>query len=445
MTSPKINDANDPSFDVLAGMDNPTLNALVAQLYKALYPSVFSYTLDIGAQDISTIKFDISQPPTVTLGTTQELRTFWEAHLNAEPEILKLGIPSTQRDPILDKLESISVGFAIPAMSLLISFISGTPPLPVATASATGVASIGTAVVKGQNFLTITINSVNVTVAGDPNLTVLLNKVFAPLLMAYLNKTLLSNINIPAIQYGTLQISMPVPVVAAGDVIAYSALGTTPPTPPPQPPASLPANCVFGLTDAKVLQAAAAAAVPWPQGSMEQFDWEAMGVGVSGKVGAQVFAPTVNSIKSDGSISITATANAACQLTLHTPWPLPDVPFGPTATATLSATAKPSVNSGKIQVVIESVSIPSFDFNWGIPDWIDWLFYPIEQLLAAALNAVLSPIISAIISQFTFTIMTFPTISFTIVDKNINVNIQNARTGCVNSMLSVVADVTITS
>jgi hypothetical protein len=81
----------------------------------------------------------------------------------------------------------------------------------------------------------------------------------------------------------------------------------------------------------------------------------------------------------------------------------------------------------------------------GIPDWIDWLFYPIEQLLAAALNAVLSPIISAIISQFTFTIMTFPTISFTILDKNINVNIQNARTGSANSMLSVTANLTITS
>src|SRR4029077_17432416 len=127
-----------------------------------------------------------------------------------EPEILKLGaISSAQRDPLLDKLESITVGYAIPAMSLIINHISGKPPLTVATASATGVASIGTAVVKGQNFLTITINSVIVTVAGDKILSDILNQWFAPPLIKYLNATLLSNINIPALQYGTLQISMP--------------------------------------------------------------------------------------------------------------------------------------------------------------------------------------------------------------------------------------------
>jgi hypothetical protein len=438
------NTANDLPFDVAAGMDNPMLNALVAQLYKALYPSVFSYTLDTGELgkpfDISTIKFDISKTPTVTLGTTQDARAFWDAHLNVEPEILKLGaIPSAQRDLILDKLESISVGYAIPAMSLIINHISGKPPLTVATASATGFASIGTAVDKGQNVLTITITSVTVTVTGDPTLSDILNKCFAPLLLLYLNATLLSHIIIPALQYGTLQISMPVPVVAAGNLIAYSALGTAQPTPPTQPPA-VPANCVFGLTDTKVLQAAAG--IPFPLGDKESFDWEGI---VSGQVGAQVLGPTVKSINSDGSLSITDTAYAVCQLTLHTPWPFPDVSFGPSATATLSATAKPSVNRGQIQIVIESVSIPSFDFNWGIPDWIDWFFSPIEYALGLALNAVLSPLISAIISQFTITIMTFPTISFTILDKNINVNIQNARTGCVNSMLSVVADATITS
>jgi len=253
MNPANINAANNPPFDVAAGMDNPTLNALVAQLYKALYPSVFSYELDIEALDISTIKFDISKTPTVTLGTTQEPRAFWDAHLNVEPEILKLGaIPSAQRDLLLDKLESISVGYAIPAMSLIINYISKKPPLTVATASATGVASIGTAVDKGQNILTITITSVTVTVTGDPTLSDILNKCFAPLLLLYLNATLLSHIIIPALQYGTLQISMPVPVVAAGNVIAYSALGTAQPTPPTQPPAGLPANCVFGLTDTKV-------------------------------------------------------------------------------------------------------------------------------------------------------------------------------------------------
>jgi hypothetical protein len=265
-----------------------------------------------------------------------------------------------------------------------------------------------------------------------------LNSAIVPaFLIPYLNTNILSPIQVPVLQFEGITVSMPVPVVQAPFVTAYSSLGSTQPDIPV--PGSWPTGCVFVGVDTSVL--GAAAAIPFPLGPSTGFNWDI----ISGTVGAQVTAPNNISVNSDGSISATLTAYAKAQLTLHTPSPLPNVSFGPDAEASISATFKPSVQGGKVCVVLEGVPIPTFSFSWGIPSWINWLFEPLEAGLAAALNAVLGPLLGNVLDLPPIPVYTIPNIQFSLAGKSIDVSINSATTAAQSSLLMVSAQAQVTS
>jgi hypothetical protein len=277
--------------------------------------------------------------------------------------------------------------------------------------------------------------SATISIPEDPLSAALLQEAFIPVLIPYLNTNILSNIEVPALQFSSITVSLPVPVVQAPFLTGYSALGSTQPDVPA--PLNWPSNCVFAGVDSAVLQSAAA--IPFPLGPSEAFSWDI----ISGSVGAQLTAPTDISINSDGSISAQIQASAWAQLTLHTPWPLPNVDFGPDASATISATFIPSVVNQEVEIQLEGFPIPTFSFDWGIPGWINWLFYPLEKGLAAALNAVLNPLIGNIIKFPPISVYSLPTVSFTLAGQNFKINITNATTSSQNSFLIVSAQATV--
>jgi len=292
----------------------------------------------------------------------------------------------------------------------------------------TAIINIQTSTVGGQNLLTV--QAVSATIAtnpANPTLEDLLNKAFIPFFIPYLNKNILSPISIPALQYQSLAVSLPVPAVQQPNLVTYAALGTTQPDIPA--PASWPSNCVFIGLDTTVLEMAAS--IPFPLGPGTGFDWDI----INGRVEAQVHAPTNIKVNGDGSLSATIVADALAQLTLHTPWPLSNVSFGPRATASLSVTFQPMVINGDVYIAIEGIPIPSFSFDWGIPSWINWLFYPLQAGLSAALNAVFGPLIGNVLRFPPIKIFALPTISFDLAGKQITINLNSATPSSQNSML----------
>ena len=237
----------------------------------------------------------------------------------------------------------------------------------------------------------------------------------------------------PAIQYESLKVSLPVLSVSGSDVVAYSALGST--QPPVPASASWPSGCVFAATDAAALTQAAG--IPFPLGPEASFDWDI----VSGKVEAQVHAPTDLSVNADGSLSASIVADALAQLTLHMPDPFPNVSFGPKAQATLAVTFQPSVVANEVRLAIEGVPIPDFSFDWGLPGWVNWVFDPIEAGLAAALNKVLGPLIGKALTFPPIPVFSLPTVKIPIGGKSVEITLDQAKTSAEGDMLVVEAQV----
>jgi hypothetical protein len=121
---------------------------------------------------------------------------------------------------------------------------------------------------------------------------------------------------------------------------------------------------------------------------------------------------------------VTIQAGAYFDITFHTPWPFPNFSWSPSATATITADASVSVNNNELVVTYDSISPPSFDFDWGSLGWVDWLLDPLLDALGDALGDIVTPIVNAILKGKQFNVMTIP--SFTV--DGIKVSLGNVQT-----------------
>ena len=177
-------------------------------------------------------------------------------------------------------------------------------------------------------------------------------------------------------------------------------------------------------------------------GPKESFSWEI----ISGEVGATVNAPTVSNISADGTISAKIEAEAVCQLTLHTPWPLPNVSFGPKATASLACELRALVENSEVMLAFANIPHISFSFDWGIPGVWKYLLYPLEAGLSAALNGILGGLIGNLLKQLKIPVYEIPTITIPFGDgKKIKISIDQATpSGYRGSLLIVTAQASVT-
>jgi hypothetical protein len=267
--------------------------------------------------------------------------------------------------------------------------------------------------------LTFQIVSGTITIPTNPTLAALLNDAIVPaFLIPYLNKNILSPIEIPVLQWGSLLVSTPVPVVQNPYFKAYSAMGAAQPDVPA--PFTWPTGCIFIGVDTTALMDAAA--VPFPLGPQTGFDWGGHSApAVWGSVGAQLAAPNSIVINGDGSLTVTIQASAWANLTVDLPI-IPDFTIGPTGSATLTATATPSVTNGELSVTINSVNIPSF--SWSGLGPLDFILDAVMDALGAALTGI----IQAALVPLTINVYQIPTISFEIGGYTFNIVLNQATT-----------------
>ena len=422
-------------YDIAAGMDSATLNTVVSQVYKALYPNLLRNTLNVQQIGIASITFDINATPIIILAQGQEVDEAFSAILNEghHEELTQLDAVAQQELLTLAKAASFSI--KLPGLALSIHYTNSAPTN--FAANFTGAVNIQTSSANSQNALTVQILSGTIGIPSDPGLADILNKIFVPLLTSYLNKNILDFIKIPALQFKSLLVSMPLPVVQNGYVTAYSALGAVQPDIPATN--SWPSHCFYAALDTQVLQAAAG--LFFPLGPSADFSWKI----ISGKVRAQVLAPAGIVINHDGSLTATMTAQALAQLTLHTPWPFSDYHFGPEAHATVTATVAPTVRNGEVVLAFKNSSTPSFSFSWGsIPTWVYPFLWPLLTTLELALNAVVGPLVRDAINNLPpIDVYTIPAITLNLGGSTIHINIAEARTVNMDNNVVVCAQVVI--
>lgn len=416
-------------FDIAAGMSQSTLNAMLPQVYKALYPHFLKDSIQVNEVGISFVDFDIQSPPTVSLAPSatakDHIATACDAHL------AKAG---TFKDTALAMASSATFSATASEVALTVNYSNGSSPTKVPSASLVAGATI--TVDGSDSDLTVKILCATINVTNNPVLTELLNKALVPYLITYLNTKFLSDIKIPPLGYKTLKFSAPLPVVQQPYVTAFSKLGSsTPAIPAPLP---WPEDGVYIAADIPTLEAAAGLIFPLGTGE-KSFSWKIF----SGQVGANVKTPNISSINDDGSISATISAEAECQLKMDAGF-FGHISFGPKATATAAWTLLPKVEGGKLELTGEGLPSFSFSFDWGIPDWINWMFEPLEAGLSVALNGVIGPLAASVLDNMYIPILQLPDIPLNFGgDIKINITIDNATAKGFNGNVLVTAQPTI--
>jgi hypothetical protein len=397
-----------PSFDVVAGFDTAELNAAIATFYHTVYPNLLKNEINIGELGIASVGFDVKAPPTAELVPSLAARAHIEGLLAAPTGQLApvAEAPPETRTAIIDAAAQATFSLSIPQLELTINYTDGNPPT-VIEAAATVELGIGTETSSGHNFLTLIAIAGSVSIPADPDLAAIINNGAINTLLDYLNTQVLTPLTIPALQYNSLTVSVPVPVVQEGYALAFSALGLAPPDIPG--PVAWPHNTLFFAADGALLTAAANTVLPI--GPSDSFNWTI----VSGSVGATVgpVDPGGVTINGDGSLNARVPCNAEAELTVDLPWPLPNITFGASATVNLAATATASVNAGELSFTLDSIAPPTFDFTFdGLPSWISE-FLGLDAL-ADALGAVLAPLITQIVKGLTFPVLSIPSEEITL-------------------------------
>jgi hypothetical protein len=407
-------------YDILVGMDNTELNLQLANIYSALYPKLFKGEFPINEFNFASLDFDVQGAPIADLTPSTSAHAEIEQALGSLEESEALSPELRAR--LVDQAVTTTFGITAQKMQLRLNFANDQKPI-VAEASLDVTASITTGTdTNGHSYVTLQVITGSFNVPENPGLESLVNG-FMGKIIKNINANVLAPFKIPPFQYNSLTVSPPVPVIQNGYVLAFAALGTTQPDPPD--PYTWPNMTVFFGSDAAVLVAAANTKLPL--GPSEGFSWWK----ITGSVGAQLGPLQSGSltINGDGSLSVSMPCAAWAQLVLHTPWPLPDFSFGPSATAFVSATATPSVSSNVLMVQINQVDPPIFTFSWGnIPDWVAPLLSPMLDLLADALGLALVPLITQNLRLLQFPVLTLPNVPVTIDNSTYVLSIMEAST-----------------
>ena len=428
-------------FNVAVGMYESVFNQVLSQIYAAIYPYLLSnISIDVNEAGFSTIQIDVKTTPTVTLQPSDEanakIATIVDSFLQQNNVV---DLPPSYKSALTAAATSATFIANFPDFMLHINYADGTPATTIDSASLVAHATVSTNGPDSELGFQLLTGAINIP--DNRILNGLLNNALLLYLIEYLNDKILSPIKIPMLGINSLHVSVPRPVVEQSYFIAYSDLvPSTSLTSIATNPLPWPKDGIFIAADIPTLQAAAG--IVFPLGPSEGFNWEIF----SGNVSAQVNLPTISSISADGFISATITADARCQLTMKTPPFVPNITFGPSATAEAAATLTASVANNEVSLVLQGTPSLNFSFDWGIPGSINWFFTPYEAALEVALNDVLLPIIASKLDGVNIPIYEIPKVSIDYGGSNsINIQLDSAKASGLNDNILVVTAVATAS
>jgi hypothetical protein len=417
-----------PSFDIVAGFDTAELNAALVTFYNAVYPNLLTGEVKVNELGIESVGFNVTAPPTAQLLPSAAVRAHLEQLVAAPAGKLAIlaDAPPDALAAITDAAAQASFSLSIPQLELTVNYTDGSTPT-VIEASATVEMEIGTDTdSSGQNFLTLTAVTGSVSIPDDPALADIINNGAISYLLDYLNTNVLTPLSIPALQYRSLAVSLPTPVIQQGYALAFSALGFLPPSIPG--PFAWPHNTLFFGADAALLVAAANTQLPI--GPTDSFSWGIL----KGSIGATVgpVNPGGVTINGDGSLTVQIPANAEAQLSAKL-WLLGTISIGGSATANLAATATPSVTAGELSITIDSIAPPTFQFTFdGVPGFLSGAL----DALADAIGDALTPLISDAVQGLSFPVMSIPSQQVTLNGSTYTLSISQENISAIQGPLA---------
>ena len=399
-------------YDAVFGMDQETLNGLIATFYgnaRGLFDRNYA---NIG--DFSNVEVDIQAPPTVSLRPMDRYRD--EAHQLASPHV---------SGPELEAaIEQLTSGLMTVNCSQVLVKLTSQGQTQNVQCSAACNAAVSVQPAGSQQLLVMVLSDGVINVPNNPALGSQLTQQAAPAVLGFMN-WMLSNLRIPMISVFNVNFSTAVVATesAAGHnyLVAYTGLS---PVSPPNPGTSWPAGQAFVGVDAAAINAVINQMLPNPNGSggtsSPNLSWDY-------SIGLNNANVTVN--PGQGSLmSINVNVGGSASITYHTPNSLPNVGFGASVGGSVTANcileASTSGPNQNVIAVINSISNVNLSIGInGLPGWLNWIVGEVTGALASAL----SPVISNALAGRQFPVYTIQPIPFNFIGFSLELLLSQAQ------------------
>jgi hypothetical protein len=397
-------------FDAVVGADQASLNSLIATFFAAA-PRLFTQTFNVGQEGITTVGVQFAVAPTLTLTPTAEIQALAREFLTQH----------ASGDELEQAISQLLDGLMSAQCKTVNVIVGGAKPVTVTAAIActAGVAVNGAPTAP---TLSIVLGDATITVPNEPTLSQALTEFAAPLLVAYLNQSVLAAIQIPMLSLLGIRFAPPVITDETSGtntfLTAYTGLN---PVTTPAAGIAWPTGVVFACADSAALNAVMNTVLPQPGGSggigTPNLSWDYK---VSLQGGVQLD-PSAGS-----NLSVNMNVGGGADITFHTPNWLPNISFGATFSGSLTASAILQIQQDgadqRFSIIITSAGNfnVSVDIN-GLPSIFSWLLSPVTD----ALLDLISPLITSILSNFPIHVYTLSPISISPGGISMKVTLNN--------------------
>jgi hypothetical protein len=394
-------------YSVAAGADNATVNSVVSSVYTSLYPRIFRGSVPVGQLGIASVGFDFQAVPAV--------------HFN--PSELAGDLFREQLEPILGADDAMEAAAELLAttfeatcsrVSLTVSYSDGRPPATV-TGSLRAAAQVN---ISPTGTMTFRIVGGVVTLPNDPLLEEILNRIFVPILVEYLNTNFLSPIQIPPISFRGVTLQAPQAVIQNGTLLTFSAL--QPPVTPPGP-GTWPSAVAFVGTDATVLNAVGNAALPSPAGEYEY----RVNIGLCTAIFSARYGVSLRNLQISfhGGNTFSARMNASASGGASARCGIVRLSLGLIGSGIIGATVRIIVSGNQVRMELVNISNPGGILVrlTGFLGFLRPILGPILSGLASAIFAL----IANTLRGYIINVFTIPQIHFTLAGISFAVTLQN--------------------
>ena len=412
------------NINVAAGADQPTLNALVIQVYKGIYPNIFKNSINVGQAGIASVDFDIQIAPTVTLGPSEQHSQMIREHISHE-------LPAERLEEAVAFLTQSAITATCSQVALTVNYQNEAPPTQTVASIILG-ANVTTNL-DGSYSITVAVSQI--TVNGNPILSELLTNAVGPFLATYLNTNFLNHITIPSLSF--LGVTLMTPVMTTENnpggemLVAYSGL-TSPVVVPPQG-TPWPTGLVFIAVDTTILNDVANDVLPSPSGSWNNsYDIFVCDIGISAQYDLKLQAAFSLSPGSGSAVTGTVNVSGSASVSLSCGI-VPTITIGAdisgTATLTAAVTAQASGSSDDIIVTIESLD--NFDLHIDLPG-VPWPFDDVISEFVSGFVQVIGSAVASIMSNYPIKVYTLAPITFSLGSNQYQVALSQLAVQTIN-------------
>lgn len=404
------------NYSVVVGTDDRALDALSEAIYRGCYPNVFRGSFTIGQAGIKSVGYDIRDAPRF------ELKPSALFHEQARERFVEvLGASGAQVDSLAAAVAASTVTVAVHALTLSIE----THEQAHVDGSMTIAASVRA---NANRSVSLELTSGRVSLPQRPDLEGAINTYFVPLLLAYLNATVLKPIAIPPLEL--LGVEFTAPLLATQHPHLIAATTQIPDSPQLPPPSRWPQGKVFAGVAEPALNAVGKAALDKvrPSGDWNQtISIKICDLGLKSHYDVYFANPSFTVSPSSGNayrVRIDLGGNANFSLGCGI------LSGGMSASANGSATVTAGVSvDHRNHVIVTFGSIDDLSIHWHVTDSPFWLPGYAIGLILEAFNPVVRTIVTAALRGTTFDVYSIPTIEAPIAGKTFAITLNGLELG----------------